>query len=276
MTSYYDRNLWAKKDNYYKKKINNNSTNKVVFYPSNIQFNNSNTNCGKICKYNSNSESTKFKSSFSSDTKFSSDSSSESIFCNNIKNSDKHKHKLNCVNELSDSFTDIHCVHKPSKSNDYNNHNNHNNHCNYNNHNNNLNEEIIKLNKEICDLKHKVRELTCNNNIDICNIVEIKNLDIKGHFVIYQTEDILNFIYSNTTNITIKDLIGEIHVDTNCLIDIDNIFGNITIINIDNGNLYNGLICYENNKIKYVLSSRPVIPLNICMKVKIYIDFKII
>jgi len=94
--------------------------------------------------------------------------------------------------------------------------------------------------------------LSTNDNIE-CAVMKFRN------FI---------HIWSSTKmeNVIIKDTEGKIKIkdfkDFNDKIT----SGDITIFNTETGTLYSGIICVENNKLRFKITNRPIIPLCTIMK----------
>lgn len=114
------------------------------------------------------------------------------------------------------------------------------------------NEQMIK-NIIIDEIKNNVREDESRNvNILIKNLSVNTSMmcDITKHFI-----TISGTFQSN--NIKIHNLRGNIEL--NGINVNNNMYGNVSIFNTENGTIFNGMIIVTNGNIEYVLSNRPLI-----------------
>lgn len=113
----------------------------------------------------------------------------------------------------------------------------------------NLKKHNIEIkNLSFCD---KIMTSSCGNIIDVCGSFKLDNLNI----------------INSTGNIYIKNLDFDLN---NCVVT-----GYIKIYNTTNNIIYDGII-FNDNKIKYIISNRPVIPIGINMDAILLINYKII
>ena len=126
-------------------------------------------------------------------------------------------------------------------------------------------------NKLMTELKQKnsLKSDILNQKLNIKDIglidINVK-IVVNGHY--------LKFILSHQGKIKISNLNGNIQLSG--LKNIETITGNIDILNLQNSTIYRGIIYYCDGIIKYTLSSRPIIPINIDIDASINIEMNII
>ena len=144
-----------------------------------------------------------------------------------------------------------------------------------------MNNKIIDLYEQDSEIKRIMNNISNNHISNVNSIVDtltisIPNMDIdkKINCIILNNVRLCEEIYE-ICNMKIKKMSGciELEQQYECKIS-----GTITIFNLDNGTEYNGLIYknHTNSEISYILSNRPLIPLNVIINCLVYIKFKII
>lgn len=133
---------------------------------------------------------------------------------------------------------------------------------------NNCKKKIDNLVKRIKTIENKLSnllEINVVNNHIVQNKINVKipKLSMDTGLTMEKRGNIIEINGSlNPSFIKICDLQGFIFMDKNKIKDINDIFGLINIYNIENGTIYSGIIYYDND-IKYILSNRPLAPLNV-------------
>lgn len=146
---------------------------------------------------------------------------------------------------------------------------------------NRINNKIIDLCDQDDEIKRILNNLSTTHISNVNSIIDTltisipnMNFDKKVNCIILNNVRLCEEMYE-ICNMKIVKINGCIELENQpkC-----NISGTITIFNLDNGTEYNGLI-YKNHiddKIQYILSNRPIVPLNVIMHCLVYIKFKII
>lgn len=137
--------------------------------------------------------------------------------------------------------------------------------------------EIKNLEYKLINRNDKKAEDNCENKIECKKIrATIENMSINT-CLIFEKNMNCTTIFGNyySKSIMLCDLSGTIKLDDLSFNSNDTVYGHITICNLDNSTVFNGIVHIADNELQYLLTNRPLIQIGAPFKGVINILVKI-